>query len=192
MPAQVSKRERLVTSAAELSHTDGFSNSSLSAIAERAGLAPGDTYYYFRTRASLAAAVVERRCTEYAGLRRQWDAETTPQARLEAFIRHTSSTASDLAAFGCPVGGLCVDLGRVDPDSARLAGQILSDTIEWAQHQFDSLDGSISKNAGSSLVARMQGAAVIANATQDPRIVIAQCQEALNELVSLTVSSTHH
>lgn len=182
MNAQVGKRERLIASAVELSRTEGFSNASLSVIADHAGLAAGDTYYYFKTRSGLAEAVVETRSGEYEVLRQHWEAEPTPIQRLQAFVNHTASTATDLAAFGCPVGGICMDLGRVDPDVARLAGQILLDTISWAQHQFDLAGEPNAEVAGNSLVARLQGAAVIAHATQDPDVITKHCRAIVNEL----------
>jgi AcrR family transcriptional regulator len=53
------KRERLVTSAADLMHRQGVPVTTLAQVAQAADVPPGNVYYYFKTKDEVIAAVIE-------------------------------------------------------------------------------------------------------------------------------------
>ncbi|GAB3246010.1 TetR/AcrR family transcriptional regulator [Nocardioides dilutus] len=180
------KRERLVAAATELSHRVGLSNATLAIIAEEADVPIGNVYYYFKSRDELAAAVVGTRREEYDALRRRWDAESDdPAQRLISFVRHASEGADLLTARGCPIGGLCSDLTRTSPDLGAEAGEIFAATIAWAAVNYSAMAHPRPVDAATQLVAKMQGATVLAHALGDAEVLRAECERAEVELLAL-------
>lgn len=181
-----SKRQRLVAAAAHLGHRVGLSNTSLATIAEQADVPIGNVYYYFKTKQDLAGAVVASRREEYAAYRQSWDEHSDhPVERLVAFVRHTGDAAAELAAHGCPIGGLCNDLARSSEALGAEAGEIFSETIDWAARSYRTLGHSRPRDAAIELVAGLQGATVLAHALQDPRILQTACRRTERDIRSL-------
>lgn len=177
------KRQRLVDAAAELSHRAGLATASLATIADEADVPVGNIYYYFKSKDDLALAVVDRRRDEYAQLRRAWtDATEDPAERLIQFIDHTSATADQLTAHGCPIGTLCQDLARWNSDLGDAAGEIFADTISWASDNYARLGSPHERDAAIRLVALLQGATVLAHALGDSSVLRLECRRAVDEL----------
>jgi AcrR family transcriptional regulator len=69
------KRERLVAAAAERFHHQGYPATSLSDVANVAGVAPGNVFYYFKSKEDLARAVVEAWIERLTGYMASFEAE---------------------------------------------------------------------------------------------------------------------
>ena len=73
----------------------------------------------------------------------------------------------DIINSGCPIGTLSSELAKDDPalhDKARQAFSLLRD---WFKTQFESLGVSSADELSMDLLARLQGAAVVACAFKD-------------------------
>jgi AcrR family transcriptional regulator len=166
------KRSRITKAAADLSYAHGLANVALADIADRAGVSLGNLYYYFKTKASIAEAIIAQRCVEFEGMRTQWDAAPTPQDRLKAFVRMTADNRENLARAGCPVGSLCAELGKEEGPLAGQASRPLSLLLAWIEEQFEALGHSQAKRAlGYHLLASAQGISLLANCFRDPSLV---------------------
>jgi TetR/AcrR family transcriptional regulator, transcriptional repressor for nem operon len=168
------KRERLVRSATELLHRHGVDAPTLAEMARGAGVPPGNVYYYFKTRDDLVEAVVDARL---GGLRQLLDSlgrRSTPRARLRALARVWLDDRDDIAANGCPIGTLCSELNKRGRGLDERAATIIATTADWIAEQFRQLGHRDAQELAMTMLATVQGAAVLANTLRDPNIMTSQ------------------
>jgi len=165
------KRERLVAAAAELVHQHGVESPTLAEIAEAADVPPGNVYYYFKTREDLLRALVERRQDEIRALLSDLERRRTPQARLKGLAESWAASADDVAEHGCPLGCLASELGRTHPDLAGDGAGMIEELIAWSAKQFSEMGHRDARGLATTLIAGVQGAAVLAHALHDPSLM---------------------
>lgn len=173
MARRSDKRERLVSAAKALIHKQGFNHTTLADIAEQAGVPLGNVYYYFRTKEDLAAAVIDERADEFRRLFERWDREQSdPRARLLAYVDLVGQIRQTLASAGCPVGGLCEELDRLQSTLSGKANGILRFHLDWATEQFRQLGkGEQAADLALHFVSGVQGMSLLAHAFGDAGIV---------------------
>jgi TetR/AcrR family transcriptional regulator, transcriptional repressor for nem operon len=174
--ARPGKRERLVESARALFHEQGVHATTLAEVAERADVPLGNVYYYFKTKRELVDAVIDRylelagRLVDAAGRGR------TPQGRLKALVQTWVDQRESVAQYGCPMGGLCAELGKCEDQLDRDPAQVFSLMLDWAEDQFRQLGRRDARDLAVSLLAGVQGAALLANTFGDPGILARQAR----------------
>ncbi len=184
------KRERLIAAAVVQFHYKGVDRSSLADVANAAGVPPGNSYYYFRSKDELTRSVVDEwdhRLTKYlSGL----DLLPDAAARLSAYLDGTLDRRSGYTAYGCPLNGLNHDLRRkrdvADSDGSRLYGM----QLDWLRTQFSLL--GLTNDKGDTwarlFLSSIQGSLLLAYATDDPLYIdqtILQLREWLVTLVGI-------
>lgn len=167
----VDKRERLVASAADLLHRQGVSATTLAQVAEAAGVPPGGVYYHFKTKDALLQAVVEARIDEVRAMLRSFDAQPGPGARLKALARQWVEMRDLVARHGCPLGTLCSELAGRDDGLDREAAKMMSLILDWAQDQFRQMGTPDPRDLAVTLLAGVQGGALLANTFRDPDLM---------------------
>ncbi len=169
-------RDRIVAAALDLFMERGYAETSIGDVAETAGLLKGNLSYYFKTKAELLASVSDARMHELFGrLERRMPPDPTPSDALEAFVRVTEDSASELARVGCPVGTLASQLGKSDPALQPYASRILEAMLTWLVAQFVQVLPEDTAHAyAEHLLTHLQGAAVMAHAFGDPGLVTRQ------------------
>jgi AcrR family transcriptional regulator len=165
------KRERLVASAGELLHRRGADGPTLAEIAQAADVPPGNVYYYFKTRDDLVRAVIAARADEIRALLDSLENRSTPRARLKAMTRSWTDMADLVVAFGCPIGTLASDLSRREDGMSTEAAGLFALMIDWAAGQFRAMGRRDARDLATTLLAGVQGAAMLANALQDPKLL---------------------
>jgi AcrR family transcriptional regulator len=165
------KRERLVESAKSLFYEQGVHPTTLAEVAARAEVPLGNVYYYFKTKEQLIAAVVDSRTAEARETLVSFDQKRTPQARLKALAHGWVEIAETVTRYGCPLGSLCTELGKNAHDVAVDAGMPFALVIEWAEQQMRELGRRDARDLAFSLLARIQGAALLAQSFRDPGIL---------------------
>jgi hypothetical protein len=76
-----------------------------------------------------------------------------------------------VAQHGCPLGGLCSELGkRVKPSDFAVA-DLMRLPVEWAQQQFRSMGRSDAHDLALDLLAAYEGSALLANTLGDPGVL---------------------
>lgn len=166
------KRERLIASAEELLHRHGADAPTLAEIAQSADVPPGNVYYYFKTRDDLVRAVIAARADEVRALLASLESRSTPRLRLKAMTRSWMDMADLVVAFGCPIGSLASDLSRRDDGVGGEAAALIQLMIDWAAGQFRVMGRRDARDLATTLLAGIQGAAVLANALQDPKLLV--------------------
>jgi AcrR family transcriptional regulator len=160
-----------VASAGELLHRHGAETPTLADIAHAADVPPGNVYYYFKTRDDLVRAVIASRADEIRALLASLERRSAPRLRLKAMARSWTDMADLVVAFGCPIGSLTTDLSRRDDDLGTEAATLIELMIDWAAGQFRAMGRRDARDLATTLLAGIQGAAVLANALQDPKLL---------------------
>src|SRR5215469_1814973 len=134
------KRERLVAAAAQLLHQQGIERTTLADIASAADVPVGNVYYYFKTKDDVVAAVIEAHAQQIKTTLASIDAHhRSPKSRLKAFVREFTAQSEIVAQYGCPLGGLCSELGKRVKQSSFTEAELMRLPIAWAEQQFRSL-----------------------------------------------------
>ena len=71
----------------------------------------------------------------------------------------------------CPVGSLCQELNKDPSPLADKADALLRLQLEWITQQFRLMGRDDAEDLGLTLLIRLQGMSVLANALSDPRVV---------------------
>jgi len=161
------KRQRLVDSARELIHEQGVQRTTLAQIAERADVPPGNVYYYYKTRDELVHAVIESRVASIREMLSRLDRRTTPKARLKAVAESWVEAAPDVKEHGCPVGSLSCELSKDDDALSADGARMLRAILDWMERQFRELGRRDAPALAVTMLASIQGAALLANTFRD-------------------------
>ncbi|HEY8877092.1 MAG TPA: TetR/AcrR family transcriptional regulator [Roseateles sp.] len=173
-------RDRVVAAASRLFATRGFAATSIADVAEASGLLKGNLAYYFKTKQRLLEAVVEARAKAL------WDELVAPaqpgedsRATVGRLLDHVRASADELAQYGCPVGGLATELGKTDEAQHANAASLLLNLEAYLREAFArTVPDDDAERLAEQLLARLQGAAVVAQARRDPGVVHRQVDEA--------------
>jgi len=168
------KRERLILSAAELLHRQGVQRTTLAQIAEHADVPPGNVYYYFKTFAELIDAVIDHRQGMIYDALTRLDKRTTPKAKLNGLAQMWTESADMVAENGCPLGSLVSELNKSHDQVTDHAAVLLRTTIDFIERQFHELGRRDAAALSITMMARIQGAALLANTFGDPSLMKAE------------------
>lgn len=175
---EINKRERLVQAAADLSYAHGLGKVSLADIASSAGVPLGNVYYYFKTKAAIGQAVIERRCDEFRMMREAWEQAATPQERLKAFVQMTVYNRKAVARAGCPVGSLCAELGKERGVLSKEVAVPFRQLLGWLESQFVTIGRKQDrKTLAIHLLSSLQGVSLLANCFRDPSLVLQEARQ---------------
>jgi AcrR family transcriptional regulator len=166
------KRERLVAAAVQLVYRQGIERTTLADIAKAADVPAGNVYYYFKTKDEVIAAVVGAHAQQVRTTLASIDARhRTPKARLKALVREFGAQSEAVAQFGCPLGSLCSELYKREPESPVPAEELMRVPTEWAEEQFRQLGRRDAHELALELVAAYEGSALLANTMRDPKVL---------------------
>jgi AcrR family transcriptional regulator len=185
-PERGGKRDRLIASAGDLLHRQGASITTLAQVAEAANVPPGNVYYYFKTKDDLIRAVIDARVEELRAMLRTLGSRRTPGARLKALAHQWVEMREVVARHGCPFGTLVAELDRREDGLDREAALPMSLIIDWAEEQFRELGRRDARDLAISLLALIQGGALLANTFRDADILTGQARQIDRWIDSLT------
>jgi AcrR family transcriptional regulator len=166
-PSRPPKRERLVAGARDLLYEQGIQRTTLAQIAERADVPPGNVYYYYKTRDELVQAVIESRTARIRQVLGDLDRRTTPKARLKALAETWAAAAPEVTEHGCPVGSLACELSKDDNELSAQGAGMIREILDWMERQFRELGRRDAPALAVTMLAAIQGAALIANSLRD-------------------------
>ena len=79
-----------------------------------------------------------------------------------------------VAAQGCPLGTLSVELGNHGKDLGCQAPKLFSALLDWSEDQFREMGCRDPRDQALTLFSTVQGAALLSNAFRDPEILASQ------------------
>jgi TetR/AcrR family transcriptional repressor of nem operon len=166
-------RSRLVAAARRTVHEHGIEHSTLAQIAETAQVPLGNVYYYYKTKDDLLQAVVENYDSDYTMLRAMMARHESPRERLKALLATLLMAKDRIALYGCPIGSLCSELGKREPDELSTAsGIVLDKLVMVAEEQFAAMGLDDPRSLAITLIAAYEGAALLSHALHDPQILV--------------------
>lgn len=187
MPRKTDKRIRLIEAAKALIHQQGFNLTTLADIAQEADVPLGNVYYYFKTKEAIGVAVIEKRAQEWTERLASWSQHSDPLTRIMALLQYSLEDLETTARYGCPVGGLCQELGKQGGPLADLAAKLLHDMLKWSEEQFGKL-GFTEKAASYALdlISSIQGVFLLTHTFKDPKLAQKQAEHLQTWLETIT------
>ena len=107
-------REKILTSAKELFHENGFQQTSVDEILKRSGVTKSNFYYHFKSKEELGLIILDRFIQLYESdvlMQTLGNKELTPSDRLTEFYRAVRTFHRDLEKpRGCPFGNMAIEM----------------------------------------------------------------------------------
>lgn len=162
-------RDHIVEAADQLFYRQGYEHTSFSDIANVVGISRGNFYFHFKTKDEILDAVINRRLAETRKMLDGWEIEgTTPADRIRSFIHILITNRADIKRYGCPVGTLCSELGKLNHPAQPEANELFTLFRTWLRRQFVLLGREQDADAlAMHILARSQGVATLASSFQD-------------------------
>lgn len=162
-------RHRIVEAADDLFYRQGFERTSFAAIAEAVKISRGNFYHHFKTKDEILDAVIDRRLADTRAMLDVWQAEgATPMQRIRCYVRIVIANRAKIELYGCPVGSLCTELGKLDHVAQPRAAEVFTLFRSWLRLQFEALgQGKASDDLAMHVLGWSQGVAVMASAFRD-------------------------
>lgn len=166
-------RDHIVEAADQLFYRQGFEHTSFSHIADAVQISRGNFYHHFKSKDDILNAVIDARLARTRRMLEQWEAEgKQPADRIRSFIQMLAANRADIQRYGCPVGTLCGELGKLDHPSRPGANQLFTLFRTWLCRQFRLAGRDEDADAlAMHLLARSQGVAALANAFHDEAFI---------------------
>lgn len=169
------KRQKLARAAMNVIWRDGYHGATIQAVAKEAGLPAGGVFYRFPKKHDLAQAALETMEAEFTPLLGSIATKGTVDERLSIFFDYLDAMTPRRVSHGCPLARLMLDIPD-DPDfaQARKIGQaVFNSLMDWVSDQLaqGGLDAKRAAIEGRRIVARWQGAIVLAHSMNDRSIL---------------------
>ena len=194
-------RQKLLASAFEEIHRNGFRAASLDAILENSSVTKGALYHHFGSKAELGYAVVDEVVRPFVEARWRPAVESDdPVAAGVAVVRDMLITRADMAStFGCPFSNLCQEMSPVDEGFRKRLNSILDD---WRNATIAGLrrgqqKGTVRKDvdpkaAAAFIIAGVEGCIGMAKASRSKEFLQSGMRGLIDYLEHLRPSCTTH
>ena len=171
-------RQRIIDAADDLFYRRGYNQTSFQDISDATGIPRGNFYYYFKTKDEILDAVVNSRVADLSIMLNQCESETDDaRERLLAFSNMLEFKRDDVVQSGCPFGSLSSELAKGDAELHEISRQAFVVLRDWLKQQFKSLGLENADDLAMDLLAKMQGATVLACAFKDAGFIQRSHQE---------------
>jgi TetR/AcrR family transcriptional repressor of nem operon len=173
-----SNRQRIIEAADSLFYKRGYNQTSFQDISDATGIPRGNFYYYFKTKEEILDAVIDSRVANFSAILNKCEAESDDaRDRLMLFSNMLVHNQDDVVQSGCPIGTLSSELAKNDlvlQEKSRRSFALLRD---WIKQQFETLNKENADNLAMDLLARLQGATVLACTFKDAEFIKRSHQE---------------
>ncbi|VAW91081.1 Transcriptional regulator, AcrR family [hydrothermal vent metagenome] len=156
-------RKQIISIADNLFYEKGFEHTSFTDIADAAGIARGNFYYYFKTKDDILSAVLDKRRSDINLMLQQWEQDyPEPKALLKNYILMLVKSQTNVKNFGCPLGSLCLELNRLRHALQSDANNMFDLFQVWLEKQFSAIGQTQDASfLAMHLMGRCQGISVL-------------------------------
>jgi TetR/AcrR family transcriptional repressor of nem operon len=132
-------KERLMAAVLELIWTDSYGNTTIDHICEKAGVKKGSFYYFFDSKADLAATAVEANWrVKRAELDSIFSAAVPPLERLQKYCDFSYRFQSEMKSkygrvLGCPLFALGSEVCTKEDRLRRKVQEMLADKCKYLE-----------------------------------------------------------
>lgn len=181
-------RQQIIDAADHLFYRNGFTHTSFTDIASTIDISRGNFYHHFKSKNEILSAVIQARLDRTKQFIEQWEKENlSPKKRIASFINILTTNKTKIAQYGCPVGTLTIELGKINHDAQPHAKEIFSLFRSWLTEQFIQLGHHKDADAlAMHLLSHSQGIATMFNAFKDESFLnreVGELHHWLNTLV---------
>lgn len=162
-------RQKIVETADQLFYEQGFEATSFANISNKTNISRGNFYYHFKTKDQILEAVIAHRLHMTRDMVDRWQQDgRNPADRVSKFIDILIVNRSLIKEFGCPVGTLCSELGKLSHPAMGSANELFTLFRHWLRGQFEEMGhGPNADQLAMHVLARSQGVATLAQAFHD-------------------------
>jgi len=123
--------------------------------------------------------VIAARLVRTSAMLAAWEAKgRSPAERVDCFIQMLIANRVPIRRYGCPVGTLCAELGKLGHPAIAEANGLFALFRLWLRRQFEELGlGARADALAMHLLARSQGIAALAQAFDDEAFIRAEVRE---------------
>jgi len=117
-----STREQILDAASGLVHVRGFNNTSVDDILKECGVGKGNFYYYFKSKAELGFAILERSLERFSTelIEKSFDPTKDPWQQIHDFLDFLVHRARQRdGSGGCILGNLAVEMSDIHEEFRR-------------------------------------------------------------------------
>ncbi|MBF0213119.1 MAG: TetR/AcrR family transcriptional regulator [Magnetococcales bacterium] len=167
-------KERLIHSGMDLLKEGGYAMAGVQEICMRAGVRKGSFYHFFPTKSHLGLAVVARFQSVVTALLDQALApDLPPEGRIERLFVMVAEIQERFRqdegmVMGCPIGNLVLEMSTRDEALRRALERVLDDIMMRLE---STLPSENAREKAEAIFAMLEGALLIAKASNDPAIV---------------------
>jgi len=162
-------RKQIISIADNLFYEKGYEHTSFTDIADSAGIARGNFYYYFKTKDDILSSVLNKRRTDIIEMLDTWQTEyPDAKSRLKNYSLMLVKSQSNIKNFGCPLGSLCLELNKLRHVLQSDANDMFDLFQNWLEKQFIEIGQSQDAAFLSMhIMGRVQGICVLTSACSD-------------------------
>lgn len=171
-------RCRILEAARKLFYQKGFSATSINDVAEEAGVLKGNLSYYYPSKSELLESATAAREAEVQAMIAEWSVlEGSLFEIMDQVLSSFEADADNIVAYGCDIGTLTNELGKGDGELQRQPRQIFELIQTWLTERFATrFSKAVAREHAEHLLVMTQGAAVLAHAYRDPKLLQRQCK----------------
>ena len=175
----MSTRARIIAAADQLFYEQGFEHTSFADVAAEVAISRGNFYHHFKTKDDILDAVITYRLAKTQAMLAQWETDGhSPEQRICQFINILIVNRTSILAHGCPVGGLCNELVKLNHAAHGRAVDIFALFRDWLARQFAAAGRKRhAEKLALQLLSRSQGAATLANAFADESFIRSEVKD---------------
>lgn len=177
-------RERLMTAALDLVWEESYGAVTIDNICERAGVKKGSFYYFYKSKAELAVAALERMWNDEwkPTLDHYFSASVEPLARIQGFLEQLHLKQVERfkkygKVFGCPAASVGSEVSTQEQSVCAKVRELMSRKMRYIESAIrDGIaDGSIDKGdpaeKARNLGFLIEGAVSQARIMNDPNLL---------------------
>ncbi len=184
-----STKIKILDAASELFYLNGYYNTSFGDIEKSTGLSRGNINYHFKNKKNILQATIDKKLETISKelINYEKKAESGSEA-IVAFLRGVLSRRDEIVLKGCHVGTLVSETAKQDDCLSEVSVVMFELYIDWLSKQFMRAgEGSLQvcKKKAISLLAQLQGGAVLSHALKDPSVLKREVDRIKNEVSSL-------
>ena len=162
----------------KLFYINGYASTSFSDIVKVTNLSKGNITYHFKNKQMILEGIINKRILEIEANFSEWEKKvTSPIARLHLFCDMIINEQDNLKSFGCPMGTLTAEFSKNEPELYSLTVPMFQSYKKWLTKQFTLLKFTNAEEQSMSLLAKVQGVAMVTHAFKDTAFLITEMQK---------------
>lgn len=171
--------DHIVEAADQLFYQNGYEHTSFADIADAVQISRGNFYYHFKTKDDILGAVIDLRLANTMKMLERWESEEDhPADRIKRYIHILLTNWSKIKHFGCPVGTLCTELGKLNHTLQEEASKVFTLFRTWLRQQFILLGHKKDADAlAMHVLAWSQGVATLSSTFHDEKFATKEVKQ---------------